>query len=75
MKKRHSAEQIVAKLRQADVDLGKGLKMPEVCKQMGIGDLPYRTILTKPPTLECRTLFWRHYRRCLSVSDTGNTYR
>ena len=26
MKKRHSAEQIVAKLRQADVGLGKGMK-------------------------------------------------
>ena len=29
MKKRHSVEQIVAKLRQADVDLGKGLTVPE----------------------------------------------
>ena len=28
MKKRHSVEQIVAKLRQADVDLGKGLTVP-----------------------------------------------
>ena len=36
MKKRHGAEQIVAKLRQADVELGKGLKVPEVCKQLGI---------------------------------------
>ena len=36
MKKRHSAEQIVVKLREADVDLGKGVTVPEVCKQMGI---------------------------------------
>ena len=36
MKKRHSTEQIVARLRQADVELGKGLKVPEVCKQLGI---------------------------------------
>ena len=36
MKKRHGAEQIVAKPRQADVELGKGLKVPEVCKQLGI---------------------------------------
>ena len=41
MKKRHSAEQIVAKLRQADVDLGKGLTVPEVCKQMGISQQTY----------------------------------
>ena len=36
MKKRHGAEQIVAKLPQADVELGKGLKVPEVFKQLGI---------------------------------------
>ena len=41
MKKRHSAEQIVAKLRQADVDLGKGLKVPEVCKQLAISEQTY----------------------------------
>ena len=38
MKKRRSAEQIVAMLRQADVELGKGLKVPEVCKQLGISE-------------------------------------
>ena len=36
MKKRHGAEQIVAKLCQVDVELGKGMKVPEVCKQLGI---------------------------------------
>ena len=41
MKKRHSAEQIVAMLPQADVDLGKGLKVPEVCKQLGISEQTY----------------------------------
>ena len=41
MKKRHSAEQIVAILRQADVDLGKGLKVPAVCKQLGISEQTY----------------------------------
>ncbi len=41
MKKRHGAEQIVAKLRQADVELGKGLKVPEVCKQLGISEQTY----------------------------------
>ena len=38
MKKRHGAEQIVAMLRQADVALGKGEKVPEVCKQLGISE-------------------------------------
>ena len=41
MKKRNSAEQIVAKLRHADVDLGKGSKVPEVCKQLGISEQTY----------------------------------
>ena len=41
MKKRQGAEQIVAKLRQADVALGKGLKVPEVCKQLGISEQSY----------------------------------
>ncbi len=41
MKKRYSVEQIVAKLRQADVGLGKGLKVPEVCKDLGISEQTY----------------------------------
>jgi putative transposase len=41
MKKRHSAEEIVSKLREADVALGKGLRVPEVCKQLGISEQTY----------------------------------
>ena len=41
MKKRHSAEQIVGILRQADVLLGKGAKVPEVGKQLGISEQTY----------------------------------
>jgi len=47
VKKRHSAEQIVAKLRQADVELGKGLKVPEVCRQLGISEQTYYRWRTK----------------------------
>jgi transposase-like protein len=47
MKKRHSAEQIVAKLREADVGLGKGLRVPEVCKQLGISEQTYYRWRTK----------------------------
>ena len=47
MKKRHSAEQIVAKLRRADVELGKGLKVPEVCRQLGISEQTYYRWRTK----------------------------
>ena len=57
MKKRHSAEQIVAKLRQADVELGKGLKVPEVCRQLGISEQTYYRWRTKygGMALELRT--------------------
>ncbi len=41
MKKRHTPEQIVAMLRQADIELGKGRRVPEVCKQLGISDQTY----------------------------------
>lgn len=39
--KRHSVDQIVAKLRRADVELGKGKKVPEVCKQLEITEQTY----------------------------------
>ncbi len=41
MKKRYSAEQIVGKLRQADIGLGKGLRVPEVCRELGISEQTY----------------------------------
>ena len=41
MKKRYGVEQIVAKLRQADVGLGKGLRVPDVCKDLGISEQTY----------------------------------
>jgi transposase len=47
MKTRHNAEQIVVKLRQADVELGKGLKVPEVCKGLGISEQTYYRWRTK----------------------------
>ena len=47
MKKRHSGEQIVAKLRQADIQLGKGLRVPEVCKQLGVSEQTYYRWRTK----------------------------
>ena len=39
--KRHSVDQIISKLRRADVELGKGKKVPEVCKLMGIAEQTY----------------------------------
>ena len=39
--KRFTAEQIVNRLRQADVELAKGLKVPQVCKKLGIHEQTY----------------------------------
>jgi len=33
---RHSAEQIINKLREAEVLLGQGVKVPEVTRQLGV---------------------------------------
>ena len=41
MKKRHSGPQIVAKLRQADVLIGQGKTVPEVCKQIEVSEQTY----------------------------------
>ena len=47
MKKRRSAEQIVGLLRQADVDLGKGSTVPDVCRRLGISQQTYYRWRTK----------------------------
>jgi len=38
---RHTAEQIVGKLREAEVLHGKGMPMAEVLRQLGISDATY----------------------------------
>ena len=39
--KRYSTEQIVSKLRQAEVELSRGLRVPLVCKKLGISEQTY----------------------------------
>ena len=40
-RKRYSTEQTVTKLRQAEVELGRGLRTPQVCKKLGISEQTY----------------------------------
>ena len=40
-KTRHTPPQIIEKLRQADVALGKGQKVPEICKMLEITEQAY----------------------------------
>ena len=39
--KRHTAEQIVQKLREAEVEQGKGQPLKAVCKKLGITEQTY----------------------------------
>jgi len=39
--KRYSTEQIIVKLRQAEIEVGRGLKVPEVCRKLGISEQTY----------------------------------
>jgi len=36
--KRYSTEQIIVKLRQAEIEMGRGVKVPEVCRKLGISE-------------------------------------
>ena len=39
--KQHTVDQIIAKLRRADVLLGQGTNVPELCKQLEIAEQTY----------------------------------
>ena len=40
-KRRHAAEEIVNKLRQAEVELSKGATISQACKSIGVTDQTY----------------------------------
>ncbi len=40
-KKRHTAEQIISKLREAEVLLAKGTKMAQVCRKLEVTEQTY----------------------------------
>jgi len=39
--KRHTPEQIIHKLRQAEVELSKGATVPQVCRKIGVTEQTY----------------------------------
>ena len=41
MKKRHTPEQIVRKLRQADAELAAGASVPEVARRLGVSEATF----------------------------------
>ena len=40
-RKRYTVEQIIRKLREAEVELARGLKTPQVCRKLGISEQTY----------------------------------
>ena len=40
-RQRHTAEEIIHKLREAEVGLAKGLAVPEVCRKLGVAEQTY----------------------------------
>lgn len=40
-KLRHKPEQIIRKLRQAEVLSGQGRTVPEICRELGVSDATY----------------------------------
>ena len=41
MKKRHTPEQIVRKLRQADAEMAAGASVPEVARSLGVSEATF----------------------------------
>ena len=39
--KRHTPEQIITKLREADVELGRGLRVGQICRKLEISEHTY----------------------------------
>ena len=40
-RKRHTVEQIIRKLREAEIELGRGLTTPQMCRKIGISEQTY----------------------------------
>ena len=37
--KRHTAEEVIPKLRQAEADLAQGLSVAQVCQKLGVSEI------------------------------------
>jgi hypothetical protein len=58
-KKRYTMEQIIAKLRAAEIELGKGQKTPDVRRKLGISEQTYYR--------------WREYGACRSSRSSDSS--
>ncbi len=65
-RKRYTVEQIIGKLGEAEVELAKGAKTPEVCRTLGISENTYYRG-RQDPNLGVDPLWWTvdrpHFKR------------
>jgi len=50
-KKRYKAEEIILKLREAEIEQSRGLSLPDTCRKLGITEQTYYCSL--PPDPAC----------------------
>ena len=67
--KRHRVDQIISKLRRADVELGKGKKVPEVCKLIWIAEQTYYLWRQKYGAMQAKNLSHGFGFRLARTSD------
>ena len=60
-KRRHTAEQVIRKVREAEVILAQGLPLGKVVRELAITEQPYYSIGSKNlgPRLSIRSQVWR----------------
>ena len=73
--RRYSTEQIIVKLRQAEIEMGRGVKVPEVCPKLGIAEQTFYRCRDYWPRVARRADARRPGRRARSrgklVTTTG----
>lgn len=72
--KKYAAEQIVAKLGEAEVLLGKGMALGEVCRQLEITDVTYYRWKLGEGLRGVRLQSPRHQARSHSSCPTSNEH-
>ena len=58
MKKRHTPEQIVRKLREAEAKLAVGVSVPEVARRLGISEATFNRWRNQYGGMKADTMVW-----------------
>jgi len=76
-RKRYTSEQIISKLREAEVELSRGKKVPQVCRQLGVTEQTYYR--WRKAVVQIRAQLGEHRvserRACKVLGQTRSTQR